>query len=65
VADLVAPGTVVSAGSYKCSNCGHVLRLHSNESLPPCPNCAGPGLGQGWEALSGDDSVEAPFPDQN
>jgi predicted RNA-binding Zn-ribbon protein involved in translation (DUF1610 family) len=48
-------GSVVSAGDYRCSNCGHVISVDSSQSLPPCPNCAGPGIAQGWEAVSDSD----------
>lgn len=48
-------GSVVSPGDYRCSNCGHVISVDSSQSLPPCPNCAGPGIAQGWEAVSDSD----------
>src|SRR5918999_6390012 len=39
-------GSDVSAGTYKCTNCGYELSVQSVTSLPPCPNCQGP---YGWE----------------
>ena len=41
-------GGDVSAGIYRCTNCGHSLQAGSVESLPPCPSCDGP---QFWEPL--------------
>lgn len=27
-------------GSYKCTNCGQIVRLdNETDTLPPCPNC--------------------------
>ena len=27
-------------GIYRCTNCGHIVRLDDNtDKLPPCPNC--------------------------
>ena len=54
-------GSDVSAGTYRCSNCGYELRVRSVQSLPPCPNCNGP---QDWESISGGDSADDPYPDQ-
>ena len=53
-------GSDVSAGTYRCTNCGFTIGLRSTESLPPCPKCDGP---YAWEALSGGDSVRDPYPD--
>jgi hypothetical protein len=53
--ELASGGTVVSAGQYRCTNCGHVITMDASESLPPCPNCAGPGIAQGWEPVSDSD----------
>jgi Zn finger protein HypA/HybF involved in hydrogenase expression len=51
-------GSDVSAGTYRCTNCGETLQVQSVQSLPPCPNC-----GQGpWESVSGGDSTEDPYP---
>ena len=60
MADPAPVGSDVSAGSYRCTNCGYELDTSSTKHLPPCPNCAGP---QQWEALSGGDSANDPYPD--
>jgi predicted Zn-ribbon and HTH transcriptional regulator len=44
----------VSAGTYRCADCGYELDTSAVMSLPPCPNCEGP---YGWEAQFGHDSV--------
>jgi Zinc-ribbon containing domain len=54
-------GSDVSAGTYRCTNCGFELDTGSVNSLPPCPNCEGP---YGWEPMTGGDSREDPYPDQ-
>jgi len=54
----VPAGSDVSAGTYKCSRCGHELSVGSTASLPPCPECAN---GE-WQTLSGGDSAEDPYP---
>lgn len=53
--ELAQAGNVVPAGEYRCTNCDHVLTLDSSQTLPPCPNCAGPGIAQGWDAVSDGD----------
>jgi hypothetical protein len=35
-------GSDVSAGTYKCVNCGYELGVQSIISLPPCSKCEGP-----------------------
>ena len=50
MADPTPVGSDVSAGTYRCTNCGYELGVQSVQSLPPCPNCEGP---YGWEGLSG------------
>jgi hypothetical protein len=55
-------GSDVSAGTYRCTNCGYKLDTSSVSSLPPCPNCEGP---YGWEAESGGDSADDPYPDRS
>jgi hypothetical protein len=55
-------GSDVSAGTYRCTNCGYELDTSSVKSLPPCPNCSGP---QEWEAMSGGDSSTDPYPDRS
>jgi len=32
-------GTTVEQGTYKCCNCGQIVQMDSNSTLPPCPNC--------------------------
>jgi Zn finger protein HypA/HybF involved in hydrogenase expression len=54
-------GSDVSAGTYKCTNCGYELTVQSVESMPPCPKCEGP---QNWEPVSGGDSSKDPYPNQ-
>ena len=54
-------GSDVSAGTYRCTNCGYELDTGSVKSLPPCPNCQGP---YGWDAITGGDSVDDPYPDE-
>ena len=58
MAEPVPAGSDVSAGTYKCINCGNTIDLGSTESLPPCPSC---DIGQ-WETLSGGDSTQDPYP---
>jgi Zn finger protein HypA/HybF involved in hydrogenase expression len=55
-------GSDVSAGTYRCTNCGYELTVQSVESLPPCPKCAGPNE---WQSVSGGDSSQDPYPDKN
>jgi hypothetical protein len=60
MANPVPVGSDVSAGTYRCTNCGYELGVGSVQSLPPCPNCEGP---QEWETHSGGDSAADPYPD--
>ena len=39
-------GSDVSAGTYRCTNCGSEIQVQSVQSLPPCPSCDGPNE---WE----------------
>jgi hypothetical protein len=59
VANPAPVGSDVSAGTYRCVNCGYELQVQSVSSLPPCPKCDGP---YGWEAMSGGDSADDPYP---
>ena len=52
MANPVPAGSDVSAGTYKCTECGNQIDVGSTKSLPPCPEC---GNGQ-WETLTGGDS---------
>jgi predicted nucleic acid-binding Zn-ribbon protein len=54
MANPVPAGSQVSAGSYRCANCGHELRVRSTENLPPCPSCH---YGQ-YESVREGDSAE-------
>ena len=60
MAEPVPTGSDVSAGTYKCTNCGEELTLQSEKSLPPCPNCEGTTE---FSTASGGDSVDDPYPD--
>lgn len=52
-------GSDVSAGTFKCENCGQEIKTSSTKSLPPCPNCQNNGFDnllpskRGWQSLSG------------
>jgi hypothetical protein len=54
-------GSDVSAGTYRCTNCGNELDVRSVSSVPPCSNCEGP---QKWESVSGGDAQSDPYPGQ-
>jgi Zn finger protein HypA/HybF involved in hydrogenase expression len=59
MAEPVPAGNDVSAGTYRCTNCGneiHGVKTH----IPPCPECGG---GQ-WETVTGGDSAQDPYPNQ-
>jgi hypothetical protein len=60
MADPVPAGSDVSAGTYRCTQCGYELDVSSTRHLPPCPKCANGS----WQTLSGGDSVEDPYPDR-
>jgi predicted RNA-binding Zn-ribbon protein involved in translation (DUF1610 family) len=60
MADPAPIGSDVSAGTYRCTNCGNELTLQSVSSLPPCPSCGGPNS---WEVQSGGDSAQDPYPE--
>jgi predicted nucleic acid-binding Zn-ribbon protein len=61
MANPVPAGSDVSAGTYKCTNCGNTLQVDSTTHLPPCPSC---GNGK-YETLSGGDSAQDPYPGQS
>jgi predicted nucleic acid-binding Zn-ribbon protein len=61
MADPVASGSDVSAGTYKCTQCGYGLEVGSTKHLPPCPSC---GNGH-YDTVSGGDSVNDPYPNKN
>ena len=57
MADPVASGSDVSAGTYRCTNCGYRLQVDSTTNMPPCPEC----MNGKWKTESGGDSVEDPY----
>jgi predicted nucleic acid-binding Zn-ribbon protein len=59
MANPVPIGSDVSAGTYRCTNCGHELQVQSVQSLPPCPECGGPNE---WDTVTGADSAQDPYP---
>jgi hypothetical protein len=61
MANPVPAGSDVSAGTYKCTNCGYELEVGSTKNLPPCPSCHN---GE-YQTLSGGDSAEDPYPDRS
>jgi hypothetical protein len=58
MANPVPAGSDVSAGTYKCTQCGYELSVGSVQSLPPCPSCTNGS----YETLSGRDSAADPYP---
>ncbi len=60
MAEPVPTGSDVSAGTYRCTNCGETIDVGSVKSMPPCPNCGN----NSWETLSGGDSAQDPHPEQ-
>jgi predicted nucleic acid-binding Zn-ribbon protein len=58
MAEPVPAGSDVSAGTYKCTNCGYELEVGSTQHLPPCPGCEN-GT---YATVSGGDSAEDPYP---
>jgi len=59
MAEPVPAGSDVSAGTYRCTSCGHRLDTGSIKHLPPCPECQG---GE-WETVSGGDAADDPYPE--
>jgi predicted nucleic acid-binding Zn-ribbon protein len=39
MAERVAAGSNVSAGTYRCTDCGSEIDVGSTRRLPPCPVC--------------------------
>jgi hypothetical protein len=62
MADPAPVGSDVSAGTYRCTNCGYELDTSSVKSLPPCPKCDGP---YAWKAMTGGDSAADPYPEES
>lgn len=50
----------MSAGTYRCTNCGYELDVDSTRHLP-CPSC---GNGD-RDTVSGADSANDPYPDRS
>ena len=59
MAEPVPAGSDVSAGTYRCTNCGNTIDVGSTQSLPPCPKCAN---GE-WSTVTGGDAATDPYPD--
>ncbi len=57
-------GSDVSAGTYKCDDCGYIYSNQSKKSLPPCPrHDYVPHSFNSWSILSGQgDAEEDPYP---
>jgi predicted RNA-binding Zn-ribbon protein involved in translation (DUF1610 family) len=60
MANPVPAGSDVSAGTYKCTNCGYELEVGSTKNLPPCPSCHN---GQ-YQTVRGGDAAQDPYPDR-
>ena len=60
MANPVPAGSDVSAGTYKCTNCGYELTLGSTEHLPPCPSCQNGS----YDTVRGGDAAADPYPDR-
>ena len=59
MAEPVPAGSDVSAGAYRCTECGYQLEVGSTDHLPPCPQCSNGS----WHTVSrGGDSAEDPYP---
>ncbi len=56
----VPAGSDVSAGTYRCTECGYQLEVRSTEHLPPCPKCSNGS----WHTESGGDSTDDPYPNR-
>ncbi len=57
-------GSDVSAGTYKCADCGHIYSNQSKKSLPPCPKFSSASHPKKcWIILSGQgDAPNDPYP---
>jgi len=58
MANPVPAGSDVSAGTYRCTECGYKLDVASTQHLPPCPSCSN---GQ-WSTVTGGDAADDPYP---
>lgn len=63
--DFAPYGSDVSAGTYKCVDCGYRYSNQSKKSLPPCPYLEKlPHTRHGWAILSGQgDAKSDPYPE--
>jgi predicted RNA-binding Zn-ribbon protein involved in translation (DUF1610 family) len=52
--------SAVSAGTYRCTECGQEIAVGSTQHLPRCPRC---GNGS-YETVTGSDSVRDQYPDR-
>jgi len=57
-------GSDVSAGKFKCADCGKEITMSSKSSLPPCPNSKVTQHSKKcWMVLKGQgDSPKDPYP---
>ena len=57
-------GSDVSAGTFKCADCGRRIKISSRTSLPPCPDLnKKPHTKKCWIVISGQgDSPHDPYP---
>ena len=56
-------GSDVSAGKFKCADCGELISMSSKTSLPPCPKYDYKHSKKCWAVLSGQgDSPSDPYP---
>ncbi len=60
-------GSDVSAGEFKCADCGYRLTMRSTQHLPPCPDFSKrPHKEKGWKIITGTgDSKADPFPEKD
>jgi Zn finger protein HypA/HybF involved in hydrogenase expression len=59
MAEPVPSGSDVSAGTYRCTNCGNEIQVQSVQSLPPCPKCQN----NQYTTVTGGDAAADPYPD--
>lgn len=60
MAEPVPAGSDVSAGTYRCTECGNRLKVASTDHLPPCPSCSNGS----WHTETGGDSADDPHPNE-
>jgi Zn finger protein HypA/HybF involved in hydrogenase expression len=54
--ESIPTGSDVSAGTYRCTECGNEIKTGSVQSLPPCPECNN----NSWDAVTGGDAAADP-----